>query len=203
VADVITIQRPEVPHGPEGMPPRLATALYLGEVVKKIERFVVDQDGYRQRRVHIGGSNVTATVVDMLNDIISVLRRDPTVGDGQLDVDEIDERARAATQGPWTIKRADHSIVRDSGGLGVVQDLWVADVDVDHEDAVFIAHSRDDVPVLVGEVRRLRGLIAAALAEMDESTYGDPEAVFRMRARLDPDREHGPFGATDRDGVPL
>lgn len=37
------------------------------------------------------------------------------------------------------------------------------------------------------EVEMLRARIDGALAEMDASTYGDPEVPFRMRAHLDPE----------------
>ena len=70
----ITIPTPRVPHGPEGVDPDKATADYLREVVKKLEAH--DQDG--RRRVHIGGSNVTATVRDLLLNTADALEVDAT-----------------------------------------------------------------------------------------------------------------------------
>jgi len=171
VADTITIPTPVVPYGPKGVDPRLATADYLGSVLDYVQ--ATDED--HRRRIHIGGSNVTATVEQLLRDVARALRVEPVVGDGLVDIDAIDARARAATRGPWTIKRSENSIVRDSEGLPVYQDIWVADVDVDHENAAFIAASRVDVPALVAEVRRLR----REIADLD-LTRADVEAVSSL-----------------------
>jgi hypothetical protein len=50
------------------------------------------------------------------------------------------------------------------------------------------------------KTEQLNQRIAAALREQDESTYGDAELPFRMRAHLDPNRTAGAFGASDRQG---
>lgn len=88
-----------------------------------------------------------------------------------LDLDAIEARANAATEGPWHVVTAwtDYVAyqVTDDGeaasmncyggsgamntGLGVIED-----------DAEFIAHARTDVPALVAEVRRLRNVIEEA-----------------------------------------
>ena len=59
----ICIRRPVVPHGPASMEQDVATAMYLREVVDKIDT------GYTK----VGGSNVTATVRALLLDVADTL----------------------------------------------------------------------------------------------------------------------------------
>jgi hypothetical protein len=61
----ITIPRPHVPFGPEGVPERIADADYIQDAAWKIEK------GYP-----VGGSNVTRTVVNLLHSVAESLRRD-------------------------------------------------------------------------------------------------------------------------------
>lgn len=76
---------------------------------------------------------------------------------------EIEARAKAATEGPWSVGEEFRTHVVDgafagddrlpvasqpSNGLGAT--AW------DEANATFIAHAREDVPALVAEVRRLR-----------------------------------------------
>lgn len=105
-----------------------------------------------------------------------------------IDLDAIEARANAATDGPWVVKHepaweADN--VQHPDVITVGAQMWEADdepmtvclVSTDHEDdpvdvlldAEFIAHARTDVPALVAEVRRLwealdDGYAAIALA---------------------------------------
>ena len=96
----------------------------------------------------------------------------------ELDLDAIEARANAATDGPWVtgadkewsdalpawaliIAAAYPLIELDSGAQGTA-------------DAAFIAAARTDVPALVAEVRHLRAEMAAA-----------DELVASMRAALD------------------
>lgn len=67
-----------------------------------------------------------------------------------------------------------------------------------------------DVPALIAALEaeqkyasKLHDRITSALKSMDNSTYGDAEVPFRMRAALDPNRDHGKFAATDIDGNTL
>ncbi len=80
-----------------------------------------------------------------------------------IDFDEIEARANAATQGPWTASRscsiedAPETVVMAVGGN-------VANCDWDY-DAAFIAAARTDVPALVAEVRRLREVIHGMIGQ--------------------------------------
>jgi hypothetical protein len=74
------------------------------------------------------------------------------------ELDRLEALAKAATQGPWTVD--DHESAEHVHGPGPVP----AATAIRHEDAAFIAASRDAVPRLVAEVRRLR-------AERDEANH--------------------------------
>lgn len=91
----------------------------------------------------------------------------------------IEERAKAATPGPWTPKRLRQNDWHLRGPDGIV----FAEVE-DDADAAFIAHAREDIPALVEEVRRLRG-VADRLRELQEE-YGlaDGNAHNRLLSEL-------------------
>ena len=72
-------------------------------------------------------------------------------------LDAIEQRANAATKGPWEMYRPHHasgfhSVIGGAGGTDNLAD------DVLEADAEFVAHARSDVPALVAEVRRLRAM---------------------------------------------
>jgi len=75
---------------------------------------------------------------------------------------EVKERCDAATRDPWVsfVEGRDHSsdesvIVR--GMNGTEDDLYL--VGATKEDQDFIAHARQDIPLLLGEIERLRKLV--------------------------------------------
>lgn len=86
----------------------------------------------------------------------------------ELDLDEIEARVAAATPGPWWAfsdgpESGDHWYV--ASGSEAVAHIHSDDgrnEDARQPDAEFIAQARDDVPALVAEVRRLRGLVSPA-----------------------------------------
>ncbi len=86
---------------------------------------------------------------------------DPILTDD--DLDAIEGRSNAATKGPWQsyVEGRDHlggSNVIVTGGLDDRSpDIEIANVS--NADQDFIAHSRQDVPRLVAEVRRLRAAL--------------------------------------------
>ena len=69
------------------------------------------------------------------------------------ELDAIEQRAHAATEGPWeaSAHRTGHYLVicPDCGVRGGYE----------RADAEFIAHARSDVPALLAEVRRLRSIV--------------------------------------------
>jgi hypothetical protein len=92
------------------------------------------------------------------------------------DLEAIEQRANAATPGPW-----DPLFQRnDNGSWGEVlsEKKLVAEVctdigclmsDADQNNTVFLAAARSDVPALVAEVRRLRAALEEAFDELLEN----------------------------------
>ncbi|HEU4454906.1 MAG TPA: hypothetical protein VFR81_17720 [Longimicrobium sp.] len=79
------------------------------------------------------------------------------------ELDEIEERCRRASPGPWIsyIEGRDQSsgssfIMTGPDGSG--EDIEMSGATTDDQD--FIAHARQDVPRLLAEVRRLRARLA-------------------------------------------
>ena len=101
-------------------------------------------------------------------------------------LDAIEQRAHAATEGPWEASAHDHAAgdvpILDRTGhyLVICPDCGVRG-GYERADAEFIAHARSDVPALLAEVRRLR---AAADARTSLPRALDAlEAVLGMAAR--------------------
>lgn len=85
----------------------------------------------------------------------------------ELDLDAIEARANAATEGPWMVMPPlcgpDGQGVYQESSLGPVcevGDPYPRGDNRPQESMDFIAAARTDVPALVAEVRRLRGLLA-------------------------------------------
>lgn len=112
-----------------------------------------------------------------------------------LDLDAIQARAGAATDGPWDVEIGEaievnagtaKTVWDEAGRFGKPARSWrftdrileveCADYDLPDEDyaivaanATFIAHARTDVPALIAEVKALRGKVAEVkrLARLD------------------------------------
>ena len=86
------------------------------------------------------------------------------------DLDEIQDRADKATDGPWETHE-------DAPGEWLIRDVPSAEKGdlvghaeaLDESDAVFIAHARTDVPALVAALRRVEKLLA--MYEKDEREH--------------------------------
>lgn len=97
------------------------------------------------------------------------------------DLDAIEARANAATPGPWEANGADVTTRYISHGKGLVR--WQIASYVDPRDLTFIAHAREDVPALVAEVRRLRGIeqemedLEEQLQDLEEETADHDERM--------------------------
>lgn len=94
-------------------------------------------------------------------------------GDSMTRLDEIKEREAKATKGPWSTDKRGGGIVRGAkvyeyaNGNGTRQlAMTMGHDDLDSVEsaanAEFIAEGRSDIPWLIAEVERLRGLIASA-----------------------------------------
>lgn len=95
-----------------------------------------------------------------------------------IDLDAIEARANAATDGPWWHYgdgfREIHGPQNDEED-GWAPQVAVAGDDGTLPDAEFIAHARTDIPALVAEVRRLRAQVEA-VRHILSSGYADFQA---------------------------
>jgi hypothetical protein len=81
----------------------------------------------------------------------------------------IEARANAATPGPWKDNRA--AGISGDGGEPVIG--LPCNVD-------FVINARTDIPALVAEVRRLRGILDGLLGPLKDATvetYGGPDFI--------------------------
>jgi hypothetical protein len=77
------------------------------------------------------------------------------------DLDAIRKRCNQATPGPWKsyVEGRDH----DSGSSFIMtsdEDIELSSASVADQD--FIAHARQDIPLLLDEIERLKAIIAAS-----------------------------------------
>ena len=78
-------------------------------------------------------------------------------------LDEVRKRCNAATSGPWIsiIEGRDQPLGGDSfiqrGVNGADDDLYLSGGTIEDQD--FVAHARQDVPALLGEIERLQKLL--------------------------------------------
>lgn len=78
-------------------------------------------------------------------------------------LEQIEHRLAAATKGPWAsfIEGRDHlagdSFIRTGGMDNESPDIYLSGATLQDQD--FIAHARQDIPMLLAEVRRLRSLL--------------------------------------------
>ncbi|HET7386878.1 MAG TPA: hypothetical protein VFJ19_09485 [Nocardioidaceae bacterium] len=122
-----------------------------------------------------------------------------------LDLDAIRARCDAATAGPWVVRAdpLDESLwveVADPGfrslarGICSNDDPDSDDSESERPDLEFMAHAREDVPALLGEVERLRVVEVASIgahALLDDAE----QAIDRVRAL------HAPWEVNDeQDG---
>jgi hypothetical protein len=109
------------------------------------------------------------------------------------ELSEIEERAGAATPGPWHVRQLDDDFAMSLVAINTVPDTGTGErwPDFDHrqivaatlvqqpryvdvaderwdENANFIANARQDIPRLIAEIRRLRHLLEAKVQEPEE-----------------------------------
>lgn len=108
----------------------------------------------------------------------------------QLDFDVIEERAAAATPGPWEAifnRHGDPLVVQEGQGLfGAIAEPCTGPDDYGRANTHFIAHAREDVPALVEEVRELQKQIAAMRAVLQAAQAIHASTVlFSTTAEVD------------------
>lgn len=85
------------------------------------------------------------------------------------ELDAIEARANAATQGPWTVGRGD--VIAKTWGwyeLDVCASVDAAANLQEEADVIFIAHAREDVPALATELRSARKRLQAVETVLPE-----------------------------------
>lgn len=91
-----------------------------------------------------------------------------------IDLDAIEARARAATEGPWTVNEDGHGVEAraddDFGGIQIVP--WIK-----CENAAFIAHAYQDIPALIAELRHLRASSLPARVTLPTGTVAEVVSV--------------------------
>lgn len=94
-----------------------------------------------------------------------------------IDLDTIEARANAATEGPWSVYstiQAESVVVGASGRLtATIATPSIAPDDYGFANAEFIAHARTDVPALVAEVRAERAKLEKVFQYCVDSAYAD------------------------------
>jgi len=96
------------------------------------------------------------------------------------ELNRIEARANAASKGPWNIKTNRHRETTGEawGWIAGPREHWTWSNKYNHSkaDADFIAHSREDIPALIAEVRQLKAerdvLVRALVASEYEECPG-------------------------------
>lgn len=84
---------------------------------------------------------------------------------------EISARCAAATEGPWQIdERLPNCYIRHEGQGFPIAAMWhTANGSNYKNDAAFIAHARQDIPVLLAEIERLSKRDSPLMPQMSDS----------------------------------
>lgn len=108
----------------------------------------------------------------------------------RVDLEAIEARASAATEGPWLVEEADDvwelyaQRDRTHHGYKLAKCMKsgqpYAEYWPNERDAAFISHARQDIPALIAEVRSLRAQVAALAGERaaDKARLDWMEAQF-------------------------
>jgi len=106
--------------------------------------------------------------------------------ESELDLEAIEERCNEATPGPWTVNE-DGGLMASKGYELIGSDgdaVWM----MSHDDAVFIAHAREDIPALIREVRRLREEVRAAQIADENAIRNSPLSKAHTQVVLQNDQ---------------
>jgi hypothetical protein len=76
------------------------------------------------------------------------------------EIEAIKRRCEAATRGPWKLTPLMSRNMRNPSAYLVTMPDGINSSDLLKNDAEFIAASREDVPALLAEVEKLRGLLS-------------------------------------------
>ncbi|MBF8201655.1 hypothetical protein [Bacillus subtilis] len=95
-------------------------------------------------------------------------------------LEEIRQRADAATEGPWrTGKQSPNGL----NNIGTIGGLLTAQT-TDEDDAKYIAHARQDIPWLISEIDRLNSGIDSVLYDLRNEDITNPHVVEQITENL-------------------
>ncbi|WP_340640634.1 hypothetical protein [Bacillus atrophaeus] len=95
-------------------------------------------------------------------------------------LEEIRQRADAATEGPWRIGKQSPNGLNNIGTIGGLLTAQTTDED----DAKFIAHARQDIPWLISEIDRLNSGIDSVLYDLRNEDITNPHVVEQITENL-------------------
>ncbi|MBF8238890.1 hypothetical protein I1A23_06635 [Bacillus subtilis] len=95
-------------------------------------------------------------------------------------LEEIRQRADAATEGPWRIGKQSPNGLNNIGTIGGLLTAQTTDED----DAIYIAHARQDIPWLISEIDRLNSGIDSVLYDLRNEDITNPHVVEQITENL-------------------
>ena len=95
-------------------------------------------------------------------------------------LEEIRQRADAATEGPWRIGKQSPNGLNNIGTIGGLLTAQTTNED----DAKYIAHARQDIPWLMSEIDRLNSGIDSVLYDLRNEDITNPHIVEQITENL-------------------
>ncbi|MFJ9204105.1 hypothetical protein ACIROP_04455 [Bacillus velezensis] len=95
-------------------------------------------------------------------------------------LEEIRQRADAATEGPWRIGKQSSNGLNNIGTIGGLLTAQTTNED----DAKYIAHARQDIPWLISEIDRLNSGIDSVLYDLRNEDITNPHVVEQITENL-------------------
>ncbi|ADF59171.1 MULTISPECIES: hypothetical protein [Bacillus subtilis group] len=95
-------------------------------------------------------------------------------------LEEIRQRADAATEGPWRIGKQSPNGLNNIGTIGGLLTAQTTNED----DAKYIAHARQDIPWLISEIDRLNSGIDSVLYDLRNEDITNPHVVEQITENL-------------------
>lgn len=93
----------------------------------------------------------------------------------QIDLDELQHLADAATPGPWERQETVHADNHVTAGGGILTGTHVCGPTYERHNALFIAAARDAVPALIRRVRELEAALSASASAHPADEHHDAE----------------------------
>ncbi|GLJ03540.1 hypothetical protein LNK20_11500 [Bacillus safensis] len=95
-------------------------------------------------------------------------------------LEEIRQRADAATEGPWEIGKQSPNGLNNIGTIGGLLTAQTTNED----NAKYIAHARQDIPWLISEIDRLNSGIDSVIYDLRNEDTNDPYVLDQVIQNL-------------------